>query len=268
MIDSHTHSEFSPDSTQNIEDIIKHAINLNMKYIAISDHIDNDYFEDENYNPNYIIDVDKYYNKLFELKEKYKNHIIVGIGAEFGYSKFAENSNKLLTDKYSFDSIINSVHTLNALDLYFPESFKDYDKNDIYKKYLLSILDSTNCTYKADIVGHIGYVTRNAPYEDKNLYYQDYVEIVDEILKSIIKNNSTLEINTRANSHNTLFVPSNEILERYFELGGENVSFGSDAHIKTDICNKFEDVRNYLLSHDINYLTYYIDRKPEKFSLK
>lgn len=68
-------------------------------------------------------------------------------------------------------------------------------------------------------------MTRQAPYPDKEIRLSESGEKIDRILKRIIASDKTLEVNTNHGLN-----PNAEILARYFELGGRNVSFGSDAH--------------------------------------
>ena len=59
--------------------------------------------------------------------------------------------------------------------------------------------------------------------------YAEFAESYDRILEKIIKKGKILEINS-SKSKEEGFVPSSDVLRRYYELGGRAVSFGSDAH--------------------------------------
>lgn len=83
-------------------------------------------------------------------------------------------------------------------------------------------------------MAHIGYVTRNAPYAKKALFYADFPEKFDAILHGIIERGKALEVNT----HTTLY-PSEEILRKYYEYGGRKISFGSDSH-HAELCKDYE----------------------------
>ena len=103
------------------------------------------------------------------------------------------------------------------------------------------------------MVAHFGYVTRNAPYKDKSLNYSDYPELFDKILLKVIEKGKALEINT----HKTWY-PTDEILRRYYALGGRKISFGSDSH-RGQLCEDYEKVCAYLL--DIGFTHFSVFRK-------
>ena len=92
------------------------------------------------------------------------------------------------------------------------------------------------------MVAHIGYCARNAAYADPKLRYADFADIIDAILKKIIEKNKILEVNSSAKTACSPFIPDTDILQRYFDLGGRNVIFSSDAHEETRMGDR-RDIR-------------------------
>lgn len=267
MIDTHTHTNFSGDSRELPENMIKAAIDKGLKYLAITDHVDRDYLFGE-IRQTKQVDMAQYVPAIAELKEKYKNIITIGIGAEFGYTAKANRLYQEICNQHpNMDIIINSVHTIKGRDAYFPEFFDNIYKETAYMQYLEAVLESIKVNYTYDVISHLGYVTRNAPYADKAMHYKDYRDIIDTILKEIISRGKALEINTRSLSHNSQFMPCTEIVERFIELKGEYLTFASDAHTAEQVHNKFNLVRDYLLSHNFNYITAFIAHEPVLFKL-
>ena len=64
--------------------------------------------------------------------------------------------------------------------------------------------------------------------------YRDFPDLFDAILSGIVARNKILEVNSSARGAGD-FLPGRDILERYFALGGREVSFASDAHEAGDI---------------------------------
>ena len=84
------------------------------------------------------------------------------------------------------------------------------------------------------------------------------------ILTFLVQNGKTLEINTKTyqlyrGRHPELDI---NILKRFRELGGEAVSFGSDAHDITRIADRFDWCRQTALAAGLRYEVYYKDRRP------
>lgn len=92
----------------------------------------------------------------------------------------------------------------------------------------------------------------------------DYTDILDDILKMIIRKEKALEINSAGLKYGIGFAhPKMEILRRYRELGGELITIGSDAHAASELAYGFWNV--YELLENLGYKYYYVykNRQPE-----
>mgnify|MGYP002567162650 CR=1 FL=1 len=67
--DYHMHSNFSNDSKADMEDMIKRSIDLGLKEICFTDHVDYDLDSDDSFG----IDYNKYFDKIQSLQNKYKD---------------------------------------------------------------------------------------------------------------------------------------------------------------------------------------------------
>lgn len=81
-----------------------------------------------------------------------------------------------------------------------------------------------------DCVGHIGYISKCRHYEENSLTYDMFLELIDEILTTIIKNGKGIEVNTSGIDKVGHVLPHPSIVKRYKALGGSIIKFGSDAH--------------------------------------
>ena len=70
-----------------------------------------------------------------------------------------------------------------------------------------------------------------------------------------IKKNKILEVNTATKNLPQISLPNQQLLQRYYDLGGRNISFGSDAHETSRILDKFEDVVCMLKKIGFTYFT-------------
>ncbi|MBO5328340.1 MAG: histidinol-phosphatase HisJ family protein [Clostridia bacterium] len=263
ICDIHVHTCFSSDSKEDPEKYILKAIELNQNYLGFSDHYDYDYVL---WNiPAKMPALDLREHTLSQLKKKYADQITILNGLEVGYSKEAEPHYKKLIKNGNFDYIINSVHGLKDRgDCYFAEFFKGKSKEQAYSDYLNAVYSSVIADFDYNVIGHIGYVARNAPYKPQELFYSEFAEIIDKILKAIIERDVCLEINGAVGNNSAKFTPDTDILERYIKLGGKNFTYGSDSHRVDSYFRKGEEVKNFLKSHQI-YGTYVFEKGKKIF---
>ena len=263
MIDCHTHCYYSHDSKENPINSINQAINLGLEYLAFTDHCDKDcLFVDAYKNKIRQIDLPSYFNEINALKEQFKNKIEIGVGIECGFMTQAKPIYEDILKTYSTDIIINSVHLVDFIDCYYREYFEKKTKEEAYLNYIKSIRSSLDVPYQYDTVAHIGYVSRKAIYEDKMFKYSDFRDEIDDILKTIILKGKALEINSHAETTGDISLPNSEIIKRYFELGGELITFGSDAHISSKICYMYNDISQMLKNIGFKYVFKYLSHKP------
>jgi len=262
MTDLHSHTYFSHDGKCTIEELVNTAINKKMKYLGISEHIDYDCLYNnidiKQFNP------EAYFPTAFNIKEKFKDQITILVGIECGFYD-APQINKMyfdLIEKYKPEYVISSIHMVEKTDYY----FANYgDKKTVYEKYLNYIYKSIHSDYYYDIIGHLGYVERYAPYEDKQMRYKDFKESFDRILQGIIEKDKILEINSSSTLDFTPFLPTEDVFEAYYKLGGRKVSFGSDTHTSQRLLDKREQIVKILKNIGFDHFTIPINKKHIDF---
>lgn len=260
LADYHIHTNFSIDSEAPMEEMIKSAINRGMKEIAITDHAD----FDTKYYP--VPDYTEYIPYFNNLKEKYKDKIQMQLGVEIGLeNKWADRINEF-ANKFDFDFIIGSSHATTTLDLYFDqkEYFKDKTKKEAYTTYFEEILKNIEACPRFNVYGHIDFISRYGMYDDNSLKYEDYSDLIDACLKSLIEKGKGIEVNTsgfRYGINGTY--PSLTILKRYKELGGEIITAGSDSHKPEDTADHIDYAYNLIKEAGFKYVSVFRKQKPE-----
>lgn len=257
ITDVHAHSTHSHDGREELGSMLKTALQKGLLFFGVSEHIDYDVYtvKGDNY-----IDEEAYFHDGRHLQEDYAGCMNVLIGAEFGYTD-DEKVQKMYQEtyaKYHPDFVINSVHCVDGEDYYFGKVFYDAngkvrEKAEVYREYLGIIRRSLDAPYPYDIVGHIGYIARYVPYEDRRLTLEEFGEEIDDILKTIIAKDKILEVNSSTKGMG-LSVTSEEILSRYYALGGRKVSFGADAHDSSRIAENRDAVMEMLKNIGFTYI--------------
>lgn len=256
--DYHMHSNFSSDSVSDMEDMIKQSIDLGLKEICFTDHVD--YDVDTDYGPQIIFD--EYFNKLSILKNKYKNSISIKQGIELGLQSQITNICSDLVNKYPFDFVICSVHAINRLDLYFGEYFKNKNQFEAYNGYFNELYNIVKNYKDYSVLGHLDLIKRYGNY-DELLDDKLFSDIIESILKQVIQDGKGIEINTSCYRYNLPdLTPSRYILNMYKELGGEIITTGSDSHMPSQISYKFDYIYEYLKSIGFKYVCTFDKMKP------
>lgn len=269
-IDLHTHSTFSSDGRVPLSDMVATARANGLKYYGISDHFDYDY-------GTYGVKIhgvilppiheEAYFAAARALQNECKKTgftFLVGCELGFADDKACCEKYRDTIARYRPDYVINSVHTCEGEECYFPEFFQNRTMRYAYGIYLDSVRKSLDAPYDYDIVAHLGYVSRNAPYENRKLRYADFASAYDDILKTIVAKNKILEVNTSSRGAGSDFLPDTDVLERYFELGGRNVSFASDAHDTARLCDKYETAVSALKKIGFTHFTVPVRGKRER----
>lgn len=258
--DFHVHSSFSGDSTEKMENTIHYAIYNKIENLCFTEHHDLDL---PKIPLKMLLDFEAYQKHFFMLKEKLGDKINLLFGIEIGIQPHLYAILKDIVNRYPFDFVLCSNHVVGGMDPYYPEFFEGKTQKQSYLQCFEDILNNVRSFDSYDIFGHLDYMIRYAPYEDKHYLYESYQEVLDEILKTIIQKGKGIELNTSGfkyqlnDSH-----PSFQVINRYKELGGEIITIGSDAHKKEQVQNYFDLAQDILTTAGFKYYTIFEKRKP------
>lgn len=257
--DFHMHTNFSTDASVFPEKMIQGAVQKGLQTICITDHMDKDYDME---GTQFVFCPDKYFSVFRELQEKYRSQIEVRIGVEMGLQPHLKTFINDYVNKYSFDFVIGSIHLICGKDPYSErESFLE-DKA-LYRMGFEQILECVKENMNFDVLGHMDYVVRYGREKEKSYFCQEYMEVVDEIMRSLIIQGKGIELNTAGLKYGLPFAhPHPRFLKRYKELGGEIITVGSDAHKPEHIAYEFEIAKQILVGCGFKYYTEFKERKP------
>lgn len=234
LMDLHNHCEFSYDSETPMEENVKAAVEKNLKYLSITDHLDLFYPTDKYMD---TIDIPGYFEKHYPLQEKYQGKIDLLAGIEVGIQEETAQVNDTIVEEYNFDFVIGSVHALDCVDLYMGQVVSKFKSlEDFYKYYYEGTQRAVEASQNFDVLGHIDYMDRYIGDVNAIPPISNYKEYILPTLESLISRGKGIEINTggpiRGLPYNH---PKREVLEWYKDLGGKIITIGSDAHTPDQI---------------------------------
>ena len=245
IFDCHTHTKFSADSEMSAVDAIKKAENLNLG-IIFTEHFDYDAPGEYDF----TFDPKKYFAEY----KKFRGEKI-RLGVEVGLRKSAREINKNFIASADFDMVIGSIHLVDDFDIYYPEFFAGKDKNTAYKKYFAAMIEETSAE-DFDVLGHIDYICRSAPYENPAIDYENFKSEIDEVLKIIVEREKILELNTRRLDKKSVPDELLPIYRQYKNLGGKFITIGSDAHKVESVGNYFKTALNFAEELNLTPVTF------------
>lgn len=110
-------------------------------------------------------------------------------------------------------------------------------------------------------MGHLDLIKR---YDKAGIYpFKNVSDLISEILKRAIYDGKGIELNTSSVRYGlSEWLPSRDILLLYKELGGEIITFGSDAHEEKHLGAFIPQAMNELKAYGFQYFCTYDKMKP------
>ncbi|MFA5306753.1 MAG: histidinol-phosphatase HisJ family protein [Candidatus Babeliales bacterium] len=261
IVDSHTHSIFSPDGQMSLEEGIIAAHNRGMGGLVFTDHIELAHPDIATWNTPF--DIEQRSHLIDQLRHEHASNIKIFKGIELGFEPTILDRANEMINQHDLDLVILSTHCVDNIDLGEKSYYQGRSKEQAYTKYLDTIYQSVSMFDNFDVVGHIGYACRYACYPDKSLCYLDYHDKLDAILNRIIAQGKGIEVNTAGFRLNLGYPhPDYDVIKRYHELGGTIITLGSDAHRTLGIGREFENVIKRLADIGFKYVAHFEQRKP------
>ena len=257
--DVHMHCGFSNDSETRPEDMVESAIAKGLSVICFTDHYDKDNLD---WGDEAIFDVESYFQKMIELQEEYRDQIDIRIGAEIGMQPYLAEYYQEFMAQHPFDFVIGSVHSVLEHDVALDFFLKHSDPEG-YKIYFEEMLQDVQKIKSYDVLGHLDYIVRYSNQGSKGFDLNDYMDIIEEILKQVIAHGKGIEMNMSGLKYGLGAPhPQPEIIKRYRELGGEIITVGADGHIPEHIAYDYHLADDILKSCGFKYYTEFKGRKP------
>lgn len=272
--DYHVHTNYSDDSEYLMEDVIKDAIDMGMKEICFTDHVDYGIKVDqENLTKEEIVELSKghefaplnvhyprYFTEIENLQKKYSK-ISIKKGMEFGVQVHTIPMYQKLFHQYDFDFIILSCHQVENKEFWTQDFQRGKTQKEYNERYYQEILKVVKEYKDYSVLGHLDLITR---YDKNGIYPFDQVkDVITDILKIVIDDGKGIEVNTSSHRYglNDL-TPSRDILKLYKELGGKIITIGSDSHKKKHLGAFIEETKKELVNLGFQYYCTFENMKP------
>ena len=243
--DSHIHTKFSFDSDADINEIAETAIARGISEISLCDHcdIDNDL---AGIYPKFLSDDARV--DILAAKEKYAGKVQINYGVELGEAHVCPKESRALIEKMGYDFVIGSLHNLRG----YPDfSLLKFERMSAQQRAYLMRRMLSETEEIVDFGGfstlaHITYIQRYLTLSGCPFEYETHKEDFARIFTKLIDKKIALEINTSGLRRDSITMPGYELAALYRDLGGELITFGSDAHFADDIGKGIEEAADAL----------------------
>ena len=229
--DYHIHTGFSCDSESDMEAACEAAITRGLSEIAFTDHAD--FGPDDP--PGYFRPAE-YLVTIEHCRAHYHGRLAIRAGVEVGEPHIFAREAEAVLAAGEFDFVLGSAHYADGLRAAWKEPFFDQPLDQAYEAYFRQVVRLA-AEGDFDVLAHLDLVKRDARRFGKAYDgAEPYADMIRSALRFIVERGKGIEINV-----SPLYrgqpepCPSLEILRWYRELGGEVLTFGSDAHTITAI---------------------------------
>ena len=225
MFDFHMHSTVSFDGHSAPEAMVQAAVAAGLREICFTDHIDDD---PALIQTGWIFTVEDYAAAYDDLHHP---GLTIRRGMEFGLLADNQAHLRQMLQQRQFDFVLGSIHYADGVDVYNAPYWEGKTLWQAERKYLEDTLTCVQNHDDFDVLGHLTYLSKARSHPTQTpIPLEDHRDLVDEILKTLVRKGKGMEINTSGVDRCGDFLPGRVYLQRFRELGGEIVTVGSDAH--------------------------------------
>lgn len=272
LIDIHTHSNLSPDASDEPVEMAARAYELGVKHFALTDHIELDEFNDGEWD--YWAAIDKSKPAYEKLKAAYDGKMNVYYGAEIGQVMYDLHTADKILAEHDYDFVLGSVHRTVHYEHMSKIPDTEFDRKRVLTEYfeeMLNLVEWGKFCSLAHITFLMRFVNIDTPsglVTEKSkrcaAAFEVCKPIIDEILGIIIKKDIALEVNSSGyRRHLGEPMAGGEFVKRYRELGGKLITVGSDAHMTSDIARDIPECYKMLRELGFNEVCVFENREPK-----
>lgn len=256
MFDYHMHTVVSFDGKDTAQRMVKAALDKGLKEICFTDHVDDDP-EGLGYETHFSVDV---YKKAYDGLEA--DGLLIRRGMEFGLLQDNQETVRRYMAQQDFDFIIGSIHFVDDRDVYFQPYWEGKTQQQAERRYFEAMLECVQVHEDFDVLGHLTYISKtNANPTHRIIPLAENKELIAEIMKVLIAKGKGMEVNTSGVDRCGDFLPGEEYLRLFKDLGGKIVTVGSDAHTY-DRVGQYADRACELVKSIFGHVCTFRNREP------
>ncbi len=203
----------------------------------------------------------RYHDMVRAVQKEFSGRLTIKFGIEADYIPGYEEKTRKLLERYPFDYVYGSVHFIDGWGFDNPDerqAWSQVDVDQVYRAYY-RLLRASAETELFDIIAHVDLV--------KKFGYRPSADLTADLKETarVFKEHGlAIEINTAGLRKEVKEIyPSLDILKVYVSEGVP-ITFGSDAHLPSDVGADFDKARDLALAAGCKEYVLFKDRLIEK----
>ncbi|MGH7762902.1 MAG: histidinol-phosphatase HisJ family protein [Candidatus Dormibacteraceae bacterium] len=239
--DLHVHTEWSYDARNgDMARSCERAIEIGLPAIAFTDHADFVVVQEGQH----CVDIAGYLEAVERCRSRFKRLRILS-GVELGEPHWFPSETAAVLAAGPLDRVLGSIHCIRiGSEIVDASQFRSQAPADLpaaVREYFRETLAMIDSPQPFEALAHLDYPKRYWPESAAPYREEDYEEEIRAVLVAAHRRGLVLEANTtRGDGGEDRFCPGLEVLRWWREIGGEAVSFGSDAHSPDRVAGGFE----------------------------
>lgn len=240
-IDTHVHSRHSCDSDMDPLAACRKAINLGLKGLVFTEHVDFDP-SDQGYG---MYNDKAVESSIDDCQVAAGKHLKVFKGVEITYQPQYHDRISDFVKGHRFDFIMGSVHMVGNDDISRPDLSQIYYsanmEDSAYGRYFQEVMGLIESRL-FDCLGHLDLCKRYGYKHYGPLSWKKYQKTITKILERAVQRDLMIEINTSGLRHDPRETyPSIQTIREYLKMGGTKLTMGSDSHEESHIALGFKE---------------------------
>lgn len=226
--DCHTHSVCSFDGVVPLAVMAQAAKDQGLMGLYVTDHCD---FVAPDGSPCFSFAWEPVEEQLREARSRFGQELFIGKGLELGEPWEDPALADSIYHRPGVDMVLGSCHNMplalggtDYYEIHFTDEKSCYDALDVYFASM-EMLSEMDCF---DVLAHVIYPYRYTNHRDGNrATLERYWDLLIRVLRRVMDRGGSLELNT---CRGTTVEDWRQVLTLYRDLGGTQVTLGSDAH--------------------------------------